>query len=48
MFVTCDVGKLWWLCGVGECGFGHLIVGFCVVYKWVFVGGGNGKVEGLK
>ena len=38
MFVTCVVGRaLWWLCGVGECGFGHLIVILCVVHKCGFV-----------
>ena len=27
MFVTYVVGRvLWWLCSVGECDFGHLIV----------------------
>ena len=28
---------LWSLCGVGECGFGHVIVAFCVVYNSGFV-----------
>ena len=29
MFVTCVVGRvLWWFCGVGECGFGHLLLFF--------------------
>ena len=38
MFVTCVVGRaLWGLCGVGECGFGHLIVILCVVHKCGFV-----------
>ena len=38
MFVTCNVERvLWWLCGVGECGFGHLIAVFCVVHKCGFV-----------
>ena len=31
-----------WLCGVGVCGFGYLIVALCVVHKC------NGKIEGLK
>ena len=45
MLVTCDVGRvLWWLCGVGECGFGHLIAVFCVCC----VGDEYGKTEGLK
>ena len=35
--VTCVVGRvLWWLCGVGECSFGHLII-LCVVHKYGFV-----------
>ena len=35
--MTCVVGRvLWWLCGVGECGFGHLII-LCVVHKYGFV-----------
>ena len=37
---VCDVccGKvLWWFCGVGECGFGHLIVILRVVHKCGFV-----------
>ena len=38
MFVTCVVGRvLWWLCGVAECGFAHLIVILCVVHKCGFV-----------
>ena len=26
-----------WLCGVGECGFGHLIVVLCMAHKCGFV-----------
>ena len=38
MFVIYVVGKVfWWLCGVGVCGFGHLIVALCVVHKCGFV-----------
>ena len=38
MFVTCVVGRvLRWLCGVGECCFGYLIVILCVVHKCGFV-----------
>ena len=28
---------LWWLCGVGVCVFGHLIVIICMVHKYEFV-----------
>ena len=32
--MTFFVGRvLWCLCGVGECGFGHLIVVLCLVHK---------------
>ena len=42
--MTCVVGRvLWWLCGVGECSFGHLII-LCVVHKC----GEYGKFEGLE
>ena len=37
-FVTCVVQRvLWYLCGVGECDFGHLIVMFCMVHKCGFL-----------
>ena len=36
--MTCVVGSvLWWLCGVGECGFGHVTVVLCVVQKFWYV-----------
>ena len=28
---------LWWLCCVGVCGFGRLIVVICLMYKCVLV-----------
>ena len=39
MFMTCVcvVRVLWWLCGVGGCGFGHSIVVICVVHECGFV-----------
>ena len=36
--MACVVGReLRWLCGVGECGFDHLIVFLCVAHKGGFV-----------
>ena len=36
--MTCVVGSvLWCLCGVGECGFGHVTVVLCVVQKFWYV-----------
>ena len=38
MFVTCVLGRVWWwLYGVGESDFGHVIVVLCVVHKCGFV-----------
>ena len=44
------VGRvLWWLCGVGECGFSHHIVVLCVVHKCGFVLlVSMGRLSGLK
>ena len=37
VLMTCVVGRvLWWLCGVGEFGFGHLIVVLYVAHKCGF------------
>ena len=48
LFVVHFVKKeLWWLCGVTECGFGHLIVVLCMMHKCGFVLGVSiGKLRG--
>ena len=38
MFVTCVMRRvLWWLCGVGEGGFCHVIIAICVVHRCRYV-----------